>query len=90
MPYGKNTKTPSSGTMERATNLLEIIHTDACGPMSVASRGGYRYVLTSMDNLSRYGYVYLMKHKLEAFEMFKEFHNELQNSYARSLGEGVV
>ena len=25
---GKMTKTPFSGTMERATNLLEIIHTD--------------------------------------------------------------
>ena len=28
---GKMTKTPFSGTMERATNLLEIIHTDVCG-----------------------------------------------------------
>ena len=26
---GKMTKTPFSGTMERATDLLEIIHTDA-------------------------------------------------------------
>src|SRR5215203_3652981 len=31
---GKMTKTPFSGTMERATDLLEIIHTDVCGPMS--------------------------------------------------------
>ena len=30
---GKMTKTPFSGTMERATDLLEIIHTDVCGPM---------------------------------------------------------
>ena len=34
---GKMTKTPFSGTMERATDLLEIIHTDVCGPMSVES-----------------------------------------------------
>ena len=27
---GKMTKTPFSGTMERATDLLEIIHTDVC------------------------------------------------------------
>ena len=40
---GKMTKTPFSGTMERATDLLEIIHTDVYGPMSVESRGGYRY-----------------------------------------------
>ena len=32
---GKMTKTPFFGTMERATDLLEIIHTDVCGPMSV-------------------------------------------------------
>ena len=37
---GKMTKTPFSGTMERATDLLEIIHTDVCGPMSVDARGG--------------------------------------------------
>ena len=54
---GKMTKTPFSGTMERATDILEIIHTDVCGPMSVESRGGYRYVLTLTDDLSRYGYV---------------------------------
>ena len=30
---GKVTKTPLSGTMEQATDLLEIIHTDVCGPM---------------------------------------------------------
>ena len=36
---GKMTKTPFPRIMERATNLLEIIHTDVCGPMSVDARG---------------------------------------------------
>ena len=45
---GKMTNTPFSGTMERATDLLEIIHTDVCGPMSIEARGGYHYVLTSL------------------------------------------
>ena len=43
---GKMTKTPFSGTMERATDLMEIIHTDVYGPMSVDARGKYRYFLT--------------------------------------------
>ena len=43
---GKMTKTPFAGTMERAIDLLEIIHTDVCGPMSVDAHGGYRYFLT--------------------------------------------
>ena len=37
---GKMTKTPFSETMERATHLLEIIHTDVCGPMNVGLAAG--------------------------------------------------
>ena len=37
---GKMTKTPFSRTMERANDLLEIIHTDVCGLMSVEARSG--------------------------------------------------
>ena len=43
---GKMTKSLFSGTMEQATDLLEIIHTDVCNPMSVDARGKYRYFLT--------------------------------------------
>ena len=53
---GKMTKTPFSGTMERATDLFEIIHTNVCGPMSVEARGGYRYFLTFTDEI----WVYLL------------------------------
>ena len=70
---GKMTNTPFSGTMERADDLLDIIHIDVCTSMSVEARGGYRYFLTFTDDLSRYGYIYLMNHKSETFEKFKEF-----------------
>src|SRR5215216_2317601 len=82
---GKMTKTPFSVMMERATDLLEIIHTDVCGPMSVASRGGYHYVLTFMDDLSRYGYIYFMKHKSETFEKFKQFQSEVENQHNKKI-----
>src|SRR4051812_33510456 len=42
---GKMTITMFSGIMERVTYLLEIIHTDVCGPMNIEARGGYRYFL---------------------------------------------
>src|SRR3954447_18732207 len=81
----KMTKTPFTGVIERATELLEIIHTDVCGPMSVASHGGYRYVLTFTDDLSRYGYIYLMKHNSETFEKFKEFQSEVENQLNKKI-----
>ena len=65
--------------MERANDLLEIIHTDVCGPMSVEARGGYRHFLTLTDDLSRYRYIYLMKHKYETFEKFKEYQSEVES-----------
>ena len=43
---GKMTKTPFFGTMERVTDLLEIIHTDVCDPMSAVARGKHRCFLT--------------------------------------------
>ena len=47
---GKMTKTPFCGTMEQATDLLDIIHTDVCGPMGVEAHGGYHYFLTFTDD----------------------------------------
>ena len=49
------------------------MHTDVCGLMNIEARGGYRYFLIFIDDLSRYGYIYLMKHKYETFEKVNEF-----------------
>src|SRR3954471_17590873 len=54
---GKMTRTPFNGTMEHAEDLLEIIHSDVCGPMNVPPRNGLRYFMTFTDDLSRYGYI---------------------------------
>ena len=82
---GKMTKTPFSRTMERATDLLEIIHIDVCGPMSIEARDMYHYFLIFTNDLSRYEYIYLMKHKSETFEKFKEFQSEAENHCNRKI-----
>ena len=62
---GKMTKTPFSGHGERISELLGLVHTDVCGPVTTEARGGYSYFITFTDYLSRFGYIYLMKHKLK-------------------------
>ncbi|KAK8582341.1 hypothetical protein V6N13_032095 [Hibiscus sabdariffa] len=49
------------------------------------ARGGYQYFITFTDDFSRYGYIYLMCHKSEALEKFKEFKNEVQNQHGKSI-----
>ena len=82
---GKMTKSPFTEKGERATELLGLVHTDVCGPMSTSARGGYFYFITFTDDLSRYGYVYLMKHKSDSFEMFKRFQSEVKKQTGKSI-----
>ena len=82
---GEMTKSPFTGHSERATDLLEIIHSDVCGPMSQYARHGFRYFIKFTDDISRFGYVYLMKHKSESFEKFKEFKNEVKNQLGKKI-----
>ena len=62
------TKTPFTGHNERANDLLGLIHFDVYGPLSSTARGSYQYFITFTDDFSRYGYIYLMKHKFDSFE----------------------
>jgi hypothetical protein len=62
---GKMTKTPFTGQNERVSDLLGLVHTNVCGPMSSIARGGFQYSITFTDDFSRYEYIYLMKHKSE-------------------------
>jgi len=82
---GKMTKMPFTGFPERASDLLELIHTDVYGPMSSIARGGFQYFITFTDDLSRYGYVYFMKHKSETFEKLKEFQSEVENQCGKKI-----
>ncbi|GJZ53250.1 retrotransposon protein, putative, ty1-copia subclass [Tanacetum coccineum] len=71
--------------VERAKDLLGLIQTDVCGPFGTVSREGASYFITFIDGFSRYGYVYLMKHKHEVFETFKVFQNEVENQLGKKI-----
>ncbi|KAL0463269.1 UNVERIFIED_CONTAM: Secreted RxLR effector protein [Sesamum latifolium] len=57
---GKKTKKPFVGQSAIANGLLDLVHTDVCGPLSIPARGRFSYSITFTDDHSRYGYVYLM------------------------------
>ena len=69
----------------RSDELLGIVHSDVCGPMSISARGGFSYFVTFTDDNSRYGYVFLIKHKSEVLEKFKEFKNIAENQTGKRI-----
>lgn len=57
----------------RASKVLELVHSDVCGPMKIISIGGRKYVLTFIDDFSRKIWTYFLKEKGEVFATFVAF-----------------
>jgi hypothetical protein len=70
---GKQTRKPFTRSVSQSTELLELVHTDVCGPMRVNSLAGSTYFVTFIDDKSRWCEVYFMKKKSEVIEKFKEY-----------------
>jgi hypothetical protein len=47
----------------RASKLLELVHSDVCGPMKTTSRGGAQYFVAFINNFLKKTHVYLLKAK---------------------------
>lgn len=70
---GKQTRRPFPKKGSRATSVMELIHSDLCGPMEVRSISGAKYFLTLIDDLSRKVFVYFLKTKEHVKQIFEEF-----------------
>jgi hypothetical protein len=53
--------------------ILERIHTDVCGPFSVASIEKHRYYVIFVDDFSRKCWIFIMQKKDQTFSKFCEF-----------------
>ena len=81
---GKMTRAPFPKA-KRSNEPLAIIHADICGEMATPTKGQKVYFITFIDDYSRYGYVYLLKHKSEGFDVFKTFKTEVENQLNKKL-----
>lgn len=57
----------------RAKAVLELIHSDICGPFNPTSNGGKHYFITFIDDSSRKTWTYFLQEKSEAFSVFRFF-----------------
>lgn len=82
---GKNTKRPFGSSVSRPKEILDLIHSGVCGPMTPKSLGGHLYYVTFVDDHSRKTWAYLMKNKDEVFTKFQEFKAEVENLTKRRI-----
>ncbi|KAL0420217.1 UNVERIFIED_CONTAM: Retrovirus-related Pol polyprotein from transposon RE1 [Sesamum latifolium] len=83
--YGKAHQLSCEESNFRAKEPLELIHSDVFGPVRQASIGGMKYMVTFIDDFSRYVWVYFMNNKFKTLTKFKEF----KKSAEAEIGRGV-
>jgi hypothetical protein len=81
----KLTRAPFPKRSDRNTNLLEIVHSDLCGPIRIPSIGKSLYFITFIDDYSRYCAVKFLKTKSEALDAFKEIKNLWENQKSTKI-----
>ena len=80
--YSK-TSFPSSDN--RAAGILDLIHSDVCGPMSTVSLTGHEYYVSFIDDYSRKTWIYFLKTKNEVFNRFQEFKALVENQTGKKI-----
>ena len=71
--------------MTKTTRILERVHADVMGPMRNPFKGGAKYIITFVDDYSRYAAVFMIKSKSEVTGKFKEFKTFFENQWGARL-----
>ncbi|GJZ53707.1 zinc finger, CCHC-type containing protein [Tanacetum coccineum] len=75
-------------SITRKSVILELIHSDLCDFHATPSLGNKKYVITFIDDASRFCYVYLLHAKDEALDKFRIYKTEVelqQNDLIKTL-----
>ena len=72
--YGKLSRFPfQQNNAWRATQKLQLIHTDVGGPMKTSSLNGSKFYIAFIDDHTRMCWIYFMKFKSEVADIFWKF-----------------
>jgi hypothetical protein len=82
---GKFAKASFPSSDSRSAGILDLVHTDVCGPMSRKSWSGCEYYLTFIDDYSRKTWIYFLKAKSEVFARFQEFRALVENQSGKRI-----
>lgn len=74
----------SVATIVGTSELLQVVHTDVCGPFT-ESIGGAFYFITFTDDNSSYTAVYFLRKKSEALSAFKKYLPAVERFTSRKL-----
>jgi hypothetical protein len=84
---GKQTRQPSHKPATRASEPLELVHSDLCGPIDPTTYSGTNYYVLFIDDFTRMTHIYPLKKKSSAdiLERFREYKPEVEKQTGKSI-----
>jgi len=86
---GKMSRLPFPTNQNRAANVLDIVHTDMCGPMRTKSNRNALYLLTFIDDHTQRYEVFFLKSKSEVTSKFLEYKCRVENHWAKNQSDPI-
>jgi hypothetical protein len=81
----KYAQRPFPSSEHRSKGVLDLIHSDVYGPMSVESMSGLKYFVLFIGDCSRKTWIYFLKAKDEVFDRFQELRALVENQTGRKI-----
>ncbi|GAC1660287.1 MAG: hypothetical protein PVS3B3_30240 [Ktedonobacteraceae bacterium] len=81
----KSHRKPFGVATNRSKEILGRIHTDICGPIPNPSIGGARYILTFIDDATRFATIYALSKKSDTFELFMKYKSFTEKQTGKSI-----
>jgi hypothetical protein len=82
---GKCVKSTFHEMENHALVILERVHTDVCGPFSVASTEKHKYYVIIVDDFSPKCWIFFMKKKDQTFSNFCEFKSLVEKELGKQV-----
>ena len=82
---GKNVKSSFPSDSKRSKGILDLVHSNICGPMTTPSPCGYLYYVIFVDHFSQKTWIFFLKTKTETFGKFQEFKALVENQTSKRI-----
>jgi hypothetical protein len=82
---GKNIKKAFPSSDNIAHGILDLVHSDVCGPMPSPSLSGCLYYVIFIDDYSRKCWIYFLKAKSDTFDKFKEYKSFIEKQTGKHI-----
>lgn len=82
---GKMTTLPFPTSERQSQEILELVHTDVMGPFRVQAANGAKFVVTFVDDYSRWTEIFFLKQKSGVLEAFKLYQAQIERQTGKKI-----